>query len=299
MRINNKIIDKYTSCRLVEDQEFSFDQLALVDTVKPNSLSFLDEKRFTEELIGNPNITGVIIHEKLVDSRFEGRTLLLSEDPRYDYYNLINQLGKANYKKFDSEISSRALIHPSAVVSDYNVVIEDGVIIEPNTTVLPDVKIGENSIIRAGAVIGSEGFEHKRTTKGVLSVWHDGKVVIGSNVEIGANTCIDKGFSSLATTIGDYTKVDSLVHIAHGVTIGKSCFVVASSMLAGGVVLKDNVWIGPNANLSNAVVAEENAYVTMGSVVTKSIDANERVTGNFALPHKIFISNLKAASQKK
>jgi UDP-3-O-[3-hydroxymyristoyl] glucosamine N-acyltransferase len=275
-------------------KDCTFEHLGLVDTQKSNSLTFIDDINFLDELLANKNIRGVLISQVMVKLILRADIqIILSDDPRYDYYHLINKRGEATYKKYPSNISSSAKVHVSAYVSDYNVTIGENVIIEPNVTILSDVEIGSNSIIRAGAVLGSEGFEHKRTSKGVLSVWHDGKVIIGSNVEIGANTCIDKGFSTLSTTVGDYTKIDNLVHIAHGVQIGKSCFVIACSMIAGGVILKDNVWIGPNANIANKVVIENGGYVSIGSVVTRSVMSGQHVTGNFALPHDKFLSNLK------
>ena len=98
--------------------------------------------------------------------------------------------------------------------------------------------------------------------------------------------------------LGDHTKVDNLVHIAHGVQTGKNCLIIATSMIAGSVTLKDNVWIGPNANIAPQVVVESYGFVTLGSVVTKNVGAKEWVTGNFAIPHSQFIKNLKKRVEK-
>ena len=84
--------------------------------------------------------------------------------------------------------------------------------------ILGSAIIGENCIIRAGAIIGASGFEHKRTSKGILSVMHDGRVRIANEVEIGADTNIAKGFYGRDTIIGDQTKIDALVHVAHAVS---------------------------------------------------------------------------------
>ena len=189
------------------------------------------------------------------------------------------------------------MVHPTAFVSEYNVTIGKNVVIEPHANIMSDVVIGNNCVIRAGSVLGSEGYEYKRTSQGVLSVFHDGKVIIGNNVEIGANTCVDKGLMSFDTTIGDNTKVDNLVHIAHSVTIGKNCFIIACSMIAGSVKIEDDVWVGPNANIAPQVTIRKGGFVTLGSVVTKEVNEKEWVTGNFAIPHakflEIFKRNLK------
>jgi UDP-3-O-[3-hydroxymyristoyl] glucosamine N-acyltransferase LpxD len=155
------------------------------------------------------------------------------------------------------------------------------------------VRIGRGTIVRAGAVLGAEGFEHKRTSRGILSVRHDGEVIIGERVEIGANCAISKGFSFRHTVIDDETRLDNLVHVAHGAQIGKRCFLPASCMIAGSTTIHDDVWIGPNASVSSQVQVGEGAYVTIGAVVTRDVPAGQRMTGNFAVPHAAFLSILK------
>jgi UDP-3-O-[3-hydroxymyristoyl] glucosamine N-acyltransferase len=170
--------------------------------------------------------------------------------------------------------------------------IADNVIIEPNVTILPDVTIGKNCIIRAGAVLGSEGFEHKRTKFGILPVFHDGKVIVGDDVEIGANTCVDKGFAWRNTSIGNQTKIDNLVHIGHGAQVGEKCLITACSQI-GASDIGDNVWVGPNANILSQHSIGNSAVITVGAVVTTDVAPGKRVTGNFAIDHQKFIKFIK------
>ena len=261
-----------------------------------NMLSFLDTEKFISSIENHNKITALFttyeISKKLTKKTLK---IIICEDPRYAFYTLYNYIEKNNYKKNASIISSKAVIDPSASISKYNVTIGDNVIIEPNVTILPDVVIRKNCIIHAGAVLGTEGFEYKRTSMGILPVFHSGKVILDENVEIGANTCIDKGHFGIDTRIGENTKVDNLVHIAHAVEIGKNCFIVACSMIAGTVKIEDSVWIGPNSNIAPQLTIGEKAFITLGSVVTKNVSPGEWVTGNFAIPHKKFLENLKNA----
>ncbi|WP_203363285.1 DapH/DapD/GlmU-related protein [Bacillus sp. REN10] len=279
-----------------------FDLLGLVDSNKSNTLTFIDNKRFLHTLVNNKNISAVFVTQELaneVQQKNSSIQLIICEDPRYSFYFLYNHISKKEYKKEYNVIDNTASIHDTVHIAEYNVRIGKNVIIEPNVTILSDVVIKENSIIRAGTIIGSEGFEHKRTTKGILSVFHDGKVIIDSNVEIGANTCIDKGFSFRKTLIGKNTKIDNLVHIAHGVQIGDNCLIAASSMIAGSVTIQNDVWIGPNSSISNNINIGHNSFITIGSVVTRDVSENQQVTGNFAIPHNQFLNNFKKTLKNK
>ncbi len=276
-----------------------FSGIGLADTKKENSISFLDDEKYLPQILENQNITAVITTSLFKDRIKEnGKAVLLCEDPRYEYYALFNQLAKMNKKNEENLIHTEAKISPRASIAERNVKIGKGTVIEPNVVILEDVEIGENCIIRSGAVLGTEGFEYKRTSKGVIPVYHDGKIIIGNFVEIGANSCVDKGFSFRDTIIKDYVKIDNLVHIAHAVEIGEESFVIACSMVAGSVTIGKKVWLGPNCSIAPGVTLEDEAFITLGSVVTKNVGKNEWVTGNFAIPHSQFIKNLKEISAK-
>jgi len=291
MIINSEIL--YNILGKNFEENIHFENLGWANTNIPNSLTFIDDERYIYELAKNPNIKGVLTTKEIAESINGQLKIIVSEDPRWDYYTIYNYLAKSLYKEVPSIISPYAHIHRTAFVSEWNVVIGKNSVIGPNVSILSDVKIGQDSIIRAGSVIGTEGFEYKRTSKGILPVFHDGGVVIGNNVDIGGNTVIDKGFAHRHTIIGDDTKIDNLVHVAHGAQIGKRCLLPASCLIAGSTTLEDDVWIGPNASISSQLVVGKGAYVTIGSVVTKNVEPNSKVTGNFAIPHHKFLKNLR------
>ncbi|OCX20077.1 hypothetical protein BBI09_06790 [Stutzerimonas xanthomarina] len=277
--------------------EFSVDGIGIATSSSfPKILTFMDDKKFLSEINGNKNIRAVFVRPEDVTSLREGVRALEVDDPKWYFFTVLNYLAvtKARSK---SVIAKTAEIHPTAVISETGVIIEDDVIIEPNVTVLKDVIIRSGAVIRAGAVLGVDGYEHKRTSRGILTVAHDGKVVIGKCAEIGVNTNVVKGFSYRDTIVGDETKIDALVHYAHGAQCGSRCMIVASAMVAGHVTMGDDVWIGPNASISNRTTIGDGAFVTLGSVVVQDVPANTKVTGNFAIPHMKFIRNLKLSTK--
>jgi UDP-3-O-[3-hydroxymyristoyl] glucosamine N-acyltransferase len=269
--------------------------LGLVDSCRSGTLTFLDDLRFLTQLQGNRNISAVI-----TTAEHHGRVksadvlVLISDDPRYDFYSIHNYLCQKAYVRTPTRIDRTVVVYPQAYVSDYNVNIGAGCVIEPMACVMPDVEIGERCIIRAGAVVGLEGYEKKWTRKGVLSVIHTGKVIIQDDVEIGANTCVAKGMPlSRDTLIGRGTKINGLAFIGHCVSIGTDCLVHLAASVSGGSIVEDRVWIGPKATVSNGLKIGAGARISLGSVVTADVPPGGHVTGNFAVEHEIFISNLK------
>jgi UDP-3-O-[3-hydroxymyristoyl] glucosamine N-acyltransferase len=198
------------------------------------------------------------------------------------------------WKDFPSEISEEAIIHPKAYIADKNVRVGRGTVIEPGVTILERTVIGEDVILRAGCTLGSQGFEFKRIDGKILNVAHAGGLMIGNRVEIQANSALSRSIFGGFTELGEDTKLDNLVHIAHNVTIGKRCFLAACAMIAGSVSIGNDVWIGPGASISSGITIGDDAQITIGSVVTRDVLHNQRVTGNFAIEHKRFLAFLKS-----
>jgi len=128
------------------------------------------------------------------------------------------------------------------------------------------------------------GFGYERDSGG--RYWrfpHVGKVVIEADVEIGSNTCIDRGAIG-ETRIGRASKIDNLVHIAHNVTLAPNSIVIANAMLGGSVHVGEGAWIAPSASIMNQAHIGARAIVGLGAVVLKSVDADTTVVGNPAKP---------------
>ncbi|WP_333600979.1 UDP-3-O-(3-hydroxymyristoyl)glucosamine N-acyltransferase [Flavobacterium sp.] len=205
-------------------------------------------------------------------------------------------------------------IHPTAVIDDTvsigngvkigagcyigpNVVLAENVTIYPNVTILDECSIGKNTTIWSGTVIrerchvgaycilhpnctiGADGFGFRPCPeKGLVKIPQIGNVIIGNGVEIGANSCVDRGkFSS--TILGDGCKIDNLVQIGHNSKLGKFCIMAGNSGLAGSVTLGNGVIIGGSASIKDHTTIGDGAIVGAGSGVAGDIEAGKTVLG--------------------
>ncbi|MFN6005916.1 MAG: UDP-3-O-(3-hydroxymyristoyl)glucosamine N-acyltransferase [Paracoccaceae bacterium] len=277
-----------------------FAGVGLATTSRPRTLTFLDQARYALDIEKNANIVGVITTDVLAQILPKRLEILLAEDPRHAFYSLHNRLVALSSESLPvTRVHPSAIVHPTCYIAPRGVTIGAEVFIEPHVTILEGVEIGKGSVVRSGARIGVEGFEHKRTTRGLISVRHDGRVEIAEDVEIGPNNTVAKGLMGRDTRIGRQTKLDALVHIAHCVHVGARCFIPASAMIAGSVTIGDDVWIGPNASISSQIDIGDGAFVTLGSVVTRDVPSNQRVTGNFAIPHDRHMQILRQQLRKQ
>lgn len=110
-------------------------------------------------------------------------------------------------------------------------VIGDDTVLYPNVVLYPDVRVGKRCLLHSGCVLGADGFGYAQVGHGLLKVPHLGRVEVGDDVEIGANTCIDRAKTGV-TVIGSGTKLDNLIHIAHNVQIGMSSLIIAQTGIA-------------------------------------------------------------------
>ena len=210
---------------------------------------------------------------------------------------------------FDTEVHSTAVIHPSVSIGagtrigagcyiGMNAKIGNNVTLYPNVTILDESSLGDGTIIWPGTVIrercvigryciihpnvtiGADGFGYRPSPdgRGLIKIPHIGNVIIGDGVEIGSNSCVDRGkFSS--TILGDGTKIDNLVQIGHNSKLGRSCVMAGHSGLAGSVTLGDGVIIGGSASISDHVTIGNGAVVGGGSGVMHDIPDGKTVLG--------------------
>lgn len=223
------------------------------------------------------------IPQKILDSK----TILLTDNPNLLFSKIVNTFFVVNQK---SAIHKTTIIDTEAVIGKNvsigaNVVIGkakigNNVVILPNVWIGDNVEIGNNVFIKTGASVGNPGFGFVRDKDGSLEKFPQvGNLIIEDDVEIGANTCIDKG--SLSTTIiGEGTKINNLCHIAHNVKTGKNVVITGKVNISGSTTIEDNVWIGPNATLRGHQKIGKGATIGAGAVVTKNVPAGETWVGN-------------------
>lgn len=224
---------------------------------------------------------------------------LIVPKPRLAFARVMELFAKtANEKRLSAGISSTAIIDPTAKVGSgccigHHVIIEEGCRIGKNTVIahhtvlLSGTVIGNNVIIGCNNTIGGTGFGYEKDedNKNILMP-HLGNVVISDFVEIGNNTCIDRAVLG-STFISEHVKIDNLVHIAHGVFIGRNSLVIANSMIGGSVRIGENCWLAPSASIINKGEIGHGAVIGMGAVVIKPVEANQTVAGNPAQPTEV------------
>lgn len=188
-------------------------------------------------------------------------------------------------------------IHPSAVIEDRASVAESAYV-GPLATIGTGARIGERTVIHAGvhvhagctigadctihpgAVIGAEGFGFERDEKGEPRRFpHLGTVMIEDNVEIGANSCIDRATLG-ATVIRSGARIDNLVYIAHGVEVGASALLMTLSSVGGGSRVGERSWIAPSCTLRDGISIGDDATVGLGAVVLDDVPAGATVAGS-------------------
>jgi UDP-3-O-[3-hydroxymyristoyl] glucosamine N-acyltransferase len=168
--------------------------------------------------------------------------------------------------------------------------------LHPNVTILNDVTIGERCIFNSGVIIGSDGFGFTPTPDGNIKVPQVGTVVIGNDVELGANTCVDRATLD-ATRIGNDVKVDNLVQIAHNVQIGEHTRIAAQVGISGRAIIESNVVIAGQAGFQNGIVVGEGCIVGGKAGVTKHVKPGSRISGYPARDHKTALL-IQAATNK-
>lgn len=170
--------------------------------------------------------------------------------------------------------------------------------IHPNVTVYDDVELGDSVVLHAGVVVGADGFGFVMTDGHYEQFPQVGRVVLGSGVELGANTCVDRAALGV-TWIGEGTKIDNMVHVGHNCRIGKHVVVAAQTGFSGGVVVEDYAVIGGQVGIGDKVRIETRATLGSGCGVltSKVIRAGEVVWGTPARPLKEYLRQLANLSR--
>ena len=279
------------------DGEKEISRVASLETAQENEISFLEKaetfqssnaagllvpENFDAEFsclikVKNPKLAFAKLAEKLhpFDWRTEAnhQTAIINSSSEYILANYIGAfvtIGENCFVNYGTQILDGARIGK-------NVSIGKNSIIHPNVIIYDNVAIGHDCVIHAGCVIGADGFGFVRDGEhGYIKFPQIGTVVIEDNVEIGANSCIDRGALG-ETRIGEGTKIDNLVQIAHNVQVGKRVVIAAQTGISGSTIIEDDcviggqVGMGDHATVKSGAIIGSQAGVLPGKIVRAGI----------------------------
>jgi UDP-3-O-[3-hydroxymyristoyl] glucosamine N-acyltransferase len=181
-------------------------------------------------------------------------------------------------------LGDRVVLMPGARIGD-GCTVGEGTVIYYNAVLYPRVKVGRRCILHAGCVIGADGFGYIPLGYMLKKVPQLGTVELGDEVEVGANSCIDRAKTGV-TVIGFGTKLDNLVQVGHNVRVGRCCVLVSQAGVAGSVTIGDGVVLGGQAGIKDHVTIGDMARVGAQGGVIGSVSAGETVSGYPARPHR-------------
>ncbi|MEM6498778.1 MAG: UDP-3-O-(3-hydroxymyristoyl)glucosamine N-acyltransferase [Pseudomonadota bacterium] len=292
----------------------------------PEDISFFDNWKYLTQLTKS-SAGACILNKPDAEHAPSGLAILASATPYETFARVVRLFYPDSHhsKAAGTEaIDVDSLIHPTAQIAT-NVIIEPGAVIGKeacigaNTTIAagalvsyrvvvgqdcqigPGVKLshailGDSVIIHSNAAIGQDGFGFAIGAHGHTKVPQIGRVLVGDNVEIGANTSIDRG-SIGDTVIGEGTKIDNLVQIAHNVRLGKRCVIVAQSGIAGSAELGDFVVMGAQSGVLGHISIGSGTQIAGLAHVTKDCPENSRLGGSPARPFREWARELAATKR--
>lgn len=308
--LSSFLTDQKHSCSVVVDGNQPIDTPCSLSKPRENGVCFYSKKRWTNANHDLKGISLILISSGIDDqtkeaitaeARSTGTAVLITGNPRLAFMQLVDAFFVT---RPEPGIHQTATV-PDSCHIDPTATVCAGVRLDENTRVGPRTIISENCVILAGAHIGADcyigpgtsigqpGFGYERDECGTMVHFpHVGSIQIGNRVEIGSNTCIDRGTLD-DTIIEDGVKIDNLCHISHNVILHKDAVVIANSMIGGSVSIGPRAWVAPSASIINGVSVGADTTIGMCSSVTKPIASNVTVLGVPALEIGEFLSQKK------
>jgi len=286
--------------QLIGDGELLIHAARTLEKAQANEITFVESAKHAGKLPLSKASAAVVPAQVSL----EGKTLIQCADPLAAFITIFKRLhGKGDFQPFG--IDPRAEVHSSAqvgadpsiapfvvvgegttigknchlhagVVVGKNCRIGDDALLYPNVTIYDDVVIGDRVIIHAGAVVGADGFGYRLHHDRHVKVSQFGAVLVGSDVEIGACACIDRGTFE-PTCIGDGTKIDNLVQIAHNVRIGKHNVIAAQAGIAGSSSTGNYVAMGGQVGVADHVHIGDGAMLGAKTGIANTVAPGKRM----------------------
>jgi len=298
-------------CRLEGDGAVDIVRVTGLQQAQPGDLAFFANIKYIDQLAAT-KASAVIVGDRMVRSAPPGCAVLYSQNPYAAFARALSFFNHAEppHKGIDclSAIASDATLAPDVSIGPF-VTIGSGASIGARTVIYPNVaigcgaRLGEDCIIHShasirdrvvignrvilqnGVVVGGDGFGFATESDGThVKIPQEADVVIEDDVEIGSNSTIDRPAVG-ETRIAAGTKIDNLVHVAHGVAIGKRVLLAAQTGIAGSTVVEDDVMMAGQSGVTGHIRIGRGAKVGAKSAVLQSVDAGGFVTGHPAIDH--------------
>lgn len=292
-------------CELIGDPQVKVSRVATLSSASDGSLSFFANKAYRGQLLAT---TAGAVLVRAADADACPVNALIADDPYLVFARIAGLLhpqtdlvagahasavvSSSATIAANVQLSAHTLIDDDAIIED-DVFVGPGVIVGPrcrigkgsrllaNVTIVQDADIGERCIVHPGAVIGSDGFGNAQSERGWVKVPQVGRVLIGNDVEIGANATIDRGALD-DTVIADGVRLDNLVHIAHNVRIGQHTALAAQNGVAGSTTIGKRCLFGGQVGIDGHLNICDDVIVSGKSALTKDIKEPGYYAGTFA-----------------
>lgn len=293
-------------------QELFFSGVAALHLAENDEVSFLDNRRYLPAL-EQTRAGAVLVHPDLASHVPKGAVPILTTSVYGAWARVAALFHPLPPRECGihpmASVDPTASIHPTASVAAFvsigahaevgarcsiaaGAVLDDGVTLGPDCRVgaqasISHARIGARVHICPGARIGQEGFSFAKTKEGFLSIPHLGRVIVEDDVEIGANSTVDRG-SSRDTFIGAGTRIDNLVQIAHNVRLGRYCVIVAQVGISGSTTVEDFVQVGGQVGMAGHLTIGKGAQIGAQSGVIADVPPQARMLGSPAQPASLF-----------
>lgn len=278
--------------RLLGPSDMPILGLAPLQSAQPSHISFLSQARYQSQLAGS--LAGCVIVSPALENQVAQRSAVIIADDPYLYFARLTQLWKRSHHKLAGpRIHPSAVVDPDALIADDAVigplcVVERGAevgaatVLKSRVTIGENCKIGARCLLHSGVVIGADGFGFAPVQGRWEKIEQLGAVRIGNDVEIGANTCIDRGALE-DTVIEDGVKLDNLIQIGHNVHIGQHTAMAGCVGVAGSARIGAHCTVGGGAVVLGHLSLADHVHISAASVVTRSISQPGNYTGMFPL----------------
>jgi UDP-3-O-[3-hydroxymyristoyl] glucosamine N-acyltransferase len=304
-------------CRLEGDGKIEIARVAGIEHAGPGDLTFVGSAKYQGQL-ATTRASAVIVSTTMITDGVSA-SVLRSQHPQLAFAHAVNLLTVPSARPaagvhatsvvapdarlgpdvavaaFVSigpavSIGARTVIYPHAVIGD-GAIIGDDCIVHAHVSIREGVRIGHRVTIEDGAVLGAEGFGFVKQADGThLKIAQRGGLVIDDDVEIGANTAIDRPAMG-ETRIGAGTKIDNLVQVGHGVHVGRRVLFAAQVGVAGSTVIEDDVVLAGQVGVADHLRIGKGVVATAQTGIPNSVDAGQLISGYPAIPNRDWLKS--------